>query len=94
MRETEGFKVSSTNQRKKVPPKAKIQTSATALQKKISHRQPYETKSVVRPQDPLTTNEPQSVVLFDDDNDLDLLDMSSIPGGTMSRMNQQEPDPF
>ena len=82
----------TTKKKSKVPHQPKSHVSSTARPKKI--RQPKQTKprSTKPRQKPHKSPEKQLSVLLDDDNNFDLLDMSSIPGVNMSMMSQEAGD--
>jgi hypothetical protein len=84
----------ATKKKSKVPHLPKSHVSSTARPKKVRHPKQTKPRSTKPRQKPHKSPEKQLGVLLDDDNDLDLLDMSSIPGVNMSMMSQEAGDNF
>ena len=82
----------ATKKKSKVPHLPKSHVSSTARPKKVRHPKQTKPRSTKPRQKPHKSPEKQLCVLLDDDNDLDLLDMSSIPGVNMSMMSQEAGD--
>lgn len=76
----------------KVPHSPKSHVSSTARPKKVRHPKQTKPRSTKPRQKPHKSPEKQLSVLLDDDNNFDLLDMSSIPGVNMSMMSQEAGD--
>ena len=75
-----------------VPHRTKSHVSSTTHPKKIRHPKQTKPRSTKPRQKPHKSPEKQLGILLDDDNDLDLLDMSPMPGVNMSMMSQEGGD--
>ncbi|MFM7725850.1 MAG: hypothetical protein ACKO7B_04050 [Flavobacteriales bacterium] len=82
----------ATKKKSKVPHSPKSHVSSTARPKKVRHPKQTKPRSTKPRQKPHKSPEKQLSVLLDDDNNFDLLDMSSIPGVNMSMMSQEAGD--
>ncbi len=84
----------ATKKKSKVPHLPKSHVSSTARPKKVLHPKQTKPRSTKPRQKPHKSPEKQLGILLDDDNDLDFLDMSSMPGVNMSMMSQEAGDNF
>ena len=82
----------ATKKKSKVPHLTKSHVSSTARPKKVRHPKQTKPRSTLPRQKSHNSPEMQLGILLDDDNDLDLLDMSSMPGVNMSMMSQEGGD--